>query len=147
MPEDIEKTRVKKKSNLETADKERVGFSSTLEMSQRTFIGKIPTTQHAYLEVMGEKKEKVILGEEEAIIGRVPDCDVQILVENVSREHARVVYRNEEYHIEDLGSTNGIYVNGIKVERCILRKHDIIEIGGVKILFIEEKIRQDHGDE
>jgi pSer/pThr/pTyr-binding forkhead associated (FHA) protein len=58
--------------------------------------------------------------------------------------HARIIYRNEEYQIEDLGSTNGVYVNGIKVEKCILREQDVIEIGGVKILFVEEKIRQDH---
>ncbi|MFC1820351.1 FHA domain-containing protein [Thermodesulfobacteriota bacterium] len=91
---------------------------------------------------MGKKGKKIILGEEEVIIGRIPDCDIQLLVENVSREHARIIYRNEEYQIEDLGSTNGIYLNGIKVQKCILRDNDLIEIGGVKIQFGEEKIIQ-----
>jgi pSer/pThr/pTyr-binding forkhead associated (FHA) protein len=93
---------------------------------------------------MGEKKERIYLGENEVVIGRIPDCDIQLLVDNVSRMHARIIYRNEEYQIEDLDSMNGVYVNGIKVEKCILREHDIIEIGGVKILFVEEKVRQDH---
>ena len=144
MTEDSEKTVRVDPSPSDIADEKTSRFSSTLEIARETFIGKIPTQQHAYLEIMGDKKEKVMLGENEAIIGRVPECNVQILVENVSRKHARIIYRNEEYQIEDLGSTNGIYVNGIKVEKCILRKHDMIEIGGVKILFVEEKIRQDN---
>ena len=134
MSKDSEKT-------IRTGDKEQSRFSSTLELSRETFMGKIPTTQHACLEIMGEEKERVLLGEDEVIIGRVPDCDIQLLVDNVSRKHARILYRNEEYQIEDLGSTNGVYVNGIKVEKCILREHDIIEIGCMKILFVEEKIR------
>ncbi|MDB9822157.1 FHA domain-containing protein [Deltaproteobacteria bacterium] len=144
MPKDSEKTIRRDDVDLDAYDKEKSGFSSTLEMSRETYIGKISTTQHAFLEIMGEDKQRVLLGENEAIIGRIPDCEIQLLVENVSRKHARIIYRNEEYQVEDLGSTNGIYVNGIKVEKCILREHDIIEIGGVKILFIEEKIRQDH---
>jgi len=134
MSKDSEKT-------IRTDDKEQSGFSSTLELSRKTFIGKIPTTQHAYLETIGEKKERVLLGENEVIIGRIPDCDIQLLVDNVSRKHARIIYHNEEYQIEDLGSTNGVYVNGIKVEKCILRENDIIEIGCMKFLFVEEKIR------
>jgi pSer/pThr/pTyr-binding forkhead associated (FHA) protein len=61
---------------------------------------------------------------------------------SVSRKHARITYYNEEYHVEDLDSTNGVYVNGIKVARCILRDQDQIEIGKVKILFSEAKIRE-----
>ena len=128
--------------DLDNSGKEEYGFSSTLKISRKTFMGKIPTTQHAFLEIMGDKKERIELGEEDLIIGRIPDCDIQLMVGNVSRRHARIFYRNEEYQIEDLGSTNGIYINGIKVEKCILRGHDIIEIGGVKILFVEEKINK-----
>jgi pSer/pThr/pTyr-binding forkhead associated (FHA) protein len=144
MDNEKEKTIRTKSIDIRTYKKEKTGFSSTLEMSPKTFIGKIPTTQHAYLEIMGEKKERIYLGENEVVIGRIPDCDIQLLIDNVSRMHARIIYRNEEYQIEDLDSMNGVYVNGIKVEKCILREHDIIEIGGVKILFVEEKVRQDH---
>ncbi|MFC1533923.1 FHA domain-containing protein [Thermodesulfobacteriota bacterium] len=142
MSKDSEKTIRVDSTDPDTPEKEKSGFSSTLELSQKTFIGKISTSQHAFLEVLGKKGKKIILGEEEVIIGRIPDCDIQLLVENVSREHARIIYRNEEYQIEDLGSTNGIYLNGIKVQKCILRDNDLIEIGGVKIQFGEEKIIQ-----
>jgi pSer/pThr/pTyr-binding forkhead associated (FHA) protein len=122
-------------------EKKKVGFSSTLEISRKTFIGKIPSKQHAFLEMLGGEPGNLELGENEVVIGRVPDCDIQLMVENVSRKHARIFYVNEEYKIEDMGSTNGIYVNGIKVEKCSLRNQDLIEIGGVKILFNEGKIR------
>ena len=62
-------------------------------------------------------------------------------MDNVSRKHARIIYRNEEYQLEDLGSTNGIYVNSIKVAKCILRDQDLLDIGGIKMLFCEEKAR------
>jgi pSer/pThr/pTyr-binding forkhead associated (FHA) protein len=144
MTEDSEKTVRVDPFGVKTDDKAETRFSSTLELSRETYIGKIPTTQHAFLEIIGEEKKRILLGENEAIIGRIPECEIQLLVENVSRKHARIIYRNEEYQIEDLGSTNGVYVNGIKVEKCILREHDMIETGGVKMLFIEEKIRQNH---
>lgn len=54
----------------------------------------------------------------------------------------RLTFRNEGYPLEDLGSTNGTSVNGIKVERCVLRTNDQIDIGGVKVLFSEEKTLQ-----
>ncbi len=144
MTKDDEKTKRTGVLDVHAVNEEDPGFSSTLEMSHDTFVGKISTSQHAYLEIMG-KNERILLGENDAVIGRVPDCDIQLHDENVSRKHGRIFYRNEEYQIEDLGSTNGIYVNGIRIQRCILRDHDIIEIGDVKMLFMEERIRQDHG--
>ena len=141
MSENDDKTIRADISTHEVRKKKKVSFSSTLEISRKTFIGKIPGKQHALLEILGENPGSLELCEDEVIIGRVPECDIQLMVDNVSRKHARIVFINEEYQIEDLGSTNGIYVNGIKVEKCSLRDQDIIEIGGVKILFNEGKIR------
>lgn len=41
--------------------------------------------------------------------------------------------------IEDLNSTNGTYVNGVRVNRCILRHNDLIRIGDATILFSQQK--------
>jgi pSer/pThr/pTyr-binding forkhead associated (FHA) protein len=137
-----EKTIRTDRLDLEKSKRIQSKFSRTLEISRNTFVGEITSKQHAFLEILDDKNEQIELGEETVIIGRTPECDIQILLDNVSRKHAQISFRNEEYQIEDLNSTNGIYVNGIKIEKCILRNHDLLDIGGVKILFNEEKIRE-----
>jgi hypothetical protein len=144
MGKDTEKTILTNSKNLNIFDREKNTLGTTQEIPRKTFVGRIPTMHHAFLEIMDEERRRIKLGEEDVIIGRTSDCDIQIMANNVSRKHARILYSNEEYRIEDLSSTNGIYVNGVKVERCVLRKHDVLEIGGIKILFLEEKIRQDN---
>ena len=118
--------------------------STTTKLSRETLVEEITVKQHACLEIIGFGGEnKVIeLGEEEVVIGRTPECRICLPIENVSRRHARVIFRNEEYFVEDLGSTNGTHVNGIKIVRCVLRNSDQINIGGAKILFTEEKTLQ-----
>lgn len=118
--------------------------STTTKLSRDTFVEGISVKQRACLEILGSEKENRIveLEEKDLIIGRIPECGISLSVENVSREHARVIFRNEEYFVEDLGSTNGTYVNGIKIVKCVLRNSDQINIGGVKILFTEDKTLQ-----
>ena len=118
--------------------------STTTKLSRDTFVEGISVKQRACLEILGFGKENRVieLGEEEIIIGRIPECEICLSIENVSRRHARVIFRNEEYFVEDLGSTNGTYVNGIKIVKCVLRNSDQINIGGVKVLFTEDKTLQ-----
>ena len=71
-------------------------------------------------------------------IGRSADCDVQVLEEDVSRRHAAVEYRNGQWVISDLESSNGIWVNGEQVSE--VRLHDQTEVelgsGGPLLLFL-----------
>lgn len=111
----------------------------TAEVSRKKYVGEIPIKQRAFLEIIGsgKKREVIELEEREIIIGRSHACGLQFSSNNVSRKHARIIFRHDEYYIEDLGSTNSTYVNGIKIVKCVLRKNDQIDIGGVKILFNE----------
>ena len=121
--------------------KDRSGFDTTEVIPKGKFAAITPLSQRAYLEITGsEEKDGIFeLGERAVTIGRSAECDIQLGVPNVSRKHAVVVSHNEEYLIEDLESTNGVFVNGIKVVKCVLRNNDQIEIGGVKLVFNEEK--------
>ena len=116
-------------------------LETTEKIPRERFADMAPPAQRAYLEIAGsEEKDGIFeLGERAVLIGRSADCDIQLGVQNVSRNHARVAFHNEEYLIEDLESTNGVFVNGIKVVKCVLRNNDQIEIGGVKLVFNEEK--------
>jgi pSer/pThr/pTyr-binding forkhead associated (FHA) protein len=119
-------------------------FSTTRVILREKFVEEVPFAERAYLEVLREDGRNEIielgsLGGADAIIGRGPDCDIRLAVDSVSRKHAKVALRNEEYHVEDMNSTNGVYVNGVRVVKCVLRDNDQIEMGGVKIIFKEEK--------
>lgn len=141
--------RLEKTSHMDHIDKKskynkRSLYSTTTELSRETFVEEITVKMRACLEIIGfgEENKVIELGEEEVIIGRTPECGICLSIENVSRRHARVIFRNEEYFVEDLGSTNGTHVNGIKIVKCVLRNSDQINIGGVKILFTEDKTLQ-----
>ena len=142
MNDNNEKNTLKENLDMESQQGEESGDSDTAEMSRKTFLGDFPTRYYAFLEIigLGETRKHFELREEDVFIGRANDCEIHIPLDNVSRKHALISFRNEEYQIEDLGSTNGIYINGIKVVKCILRNHDEIEIGGVKIIFNDEKV-------
>lgn len=71
------------------------------------------------------------------LIGRDVNCDIIIDDLNVSRKHFYIKYINNTYIITDNQSTNGIAVNGKKVQESQLKHNDIIELGPVRIKFIK----------
>jgi serine/threonine protein kinase len=71
-------------------------------------------------------------------VGRQKDCDVVLPDSKVSRRHARLLPVGRSYVVEDLGSSNGVYVNGQRIERRILRHSDLVEIGDFRMQFIGE---------
>ena len=123
---------------------EHDGFATTVQMVRSGFAESIPVRERAYLQILspGERERIIELGESDMVIGRSPDCDIRFVPENVSRTHARVFFHNEEFMIEDLDSTNGLFVNGIKIVRCALRNNDQIALGSVRLVFNEEKSLQ-----
>jgi two-component system cell cycle response regulator len=69
------------------------------------------------------------------IIGRVDDAQVSIHDEGVSRKHARITIEGLKFLLEDLGSTNGTFVNGNRIPGpTLLKEGDDISIGGTTIL-------------
>jgi pSer/pThr/pTyr-binding forkhead associated (FHA) protein len=66
------------------------------------------------------------------VIGRSPDCDLSITDTYLSSRHARVANDSGDLSIEDLGSTNGTYVNQELVDgRVHLERGDIVQVGGI----------------
>jgi len=62
-------------------------------------------------------------------IGRQADNQLVLRDSRASRNHAQILLENGQYVIEDSGSRHGIYVNGTRVERQILRTSDRVEFG------------------
>ena len=63
----------------------------------------------------GGKKKRVQIAEDAAIIGREPGNDIVLAVGNVSKRHCRVTFLDGKFTVEDVGSTNGTYVNGRRI--------------------------------
>src|SRR3954463_3117024 len=73
--------------------------------------------------------EYPMLPNKEIVVGRSSDLDMVLVEEMVSRKHARIAYEDDAVVIEDLGSTNGTFVNGEKVKRAHLKEGDRVLIG------------------
>jgi phosphoserine phosphatase RsbU/P len=64
------------------------------------------------------------LADGEYVIGRRSDCQIFVPDMRVSRQHARLWKDNESWALEDLGSNNGTFVNGVKVQQATTLRHD-----------------------
>lgn len=76
------------------------------------------------------------LAVEETVLGRHPECQIQLNSNMVSRKHARVVKDGERFVLEDLGSGNGTFLNGKKIEGPVELQHeDRIKLGPILLRF------------
>ena len=71
-----------------------------------------------------------------ATIGRAVECDIVIASKSVSREHTRIRRDGRRWFVDDLGSTNGTWLNGERVIGSLaLQDGDSLEVGGVTFVF------------
>lgn len=74
------------------------------------------------------------------IIGRTPDNDVQIDSRFISRHHCQITTTHQACIIEDLNSTNGLYVRSLRVHRHYLRDGDVVLIGKHELVYLDERM-------
>ncbi len=72
----------------------------------------------------------------EHVIGRLAETDIPLETESVSRRHARFFRSPEGWNLEDLGSTNGCYINDQRIDSCVVRDGDIVRIGEAVLKFL-----------
>jgi general secretion pathway protein A len=73
------------------------------------------------------------------VIGRTPDNDIQIDSKFISRHHCQIVTQTDACVIEDLNSTNGIYVKSKRVRRHNLNDGDVVQVGQHEVMYIDER--------
>lgn len=90
-------------------------------------------------------KGYVVLGAEDAFLGRGKDCQVVLLADEISRRHARIAWDGGVHTIVDLGSANGTFVNGDATSRPRKLDHDdLISIGPFQLRYlVVEATRED----
>lgn len=99
-------------------------------------------TRRAYLEVTEGTipGQRFYLGQRDHVLGRSHEADIPLPDDSISRLHARIAYRNDEYVLVDLGSKNGSFLNGTAVHECPLRAGDEIMIGNHALQFLFEAV-------
>ena len=82
--------------------------------------------------------QTLALAEEVTTMGSVAGATVVLADPAVSRKHAAIRKVDGNYELADLGSTNGVYVNGHKVPKKTLEVGDIIRVGNTEAVFKRE---------
>jgi len=119
--------------------------SRTNRMQQLPAIGTAPhaETGHAVGRILLASGGKTILERElrpgRIVIGRTQDNDLQIDSKFISRHHCQIVTQIDSCLIEDLNSTNGIYVKSKRVRRHNLNDGDVVVVGQHEIMYIDER--------
>ncbi|MEX0834561.1 MAG: FHA domain-containing protein [Nitriliruptor sp.] len=79
---------------------------------------------------------RFLLDREQTTIGRHPDADIFLDDVTVSRRHAELHHTDDGVVVRDLGSLNGSYVNGERVEERVLASGEELQIGRFKLLYV-----------
>ncbi len=114
----------------------------------RTITSNISLELEPFLEVLESSVcdyvgRLVAINADGVLIGRSPEAVVRLDDESLSREHARVsLLPSGEIALADLGSTNGTFVNGTRVERALLRAGDRIRIGRTLMQFVRDSMKR-----
>ncbi len=94
------------------------------------------------LSMDGLALNETVLTKERTTIGRKPHNDIQIDNLAISGEHAVVITILNDSFLEDLGSTNGTFVNGQSIKKHFLQNNDTIELGKYRLKYINEVTQQ-----
>ena len=86
--------------------------------------------------------EKISLDRSRYLIGRHELCDIDIVHEWISRQHAIIIRNKQSTVIVDLGSRNGTYVNDERVNSRVLVNNDVISLGDHRLKFVDPSARR-----
>lgn len=70
--------------------------------------------------------------------GRGEDLDCWINHRSISREHAEIIRENGQFRVVDLGSANGVRVNGTEITSAVINSEDVVEFGQVRFRFVDK---------
>src|SRR5262245_6991176 len=79
-----------------------------------------------------EEGPDILLDKPIVLIGRHEECDIQLNSRKVSRKHCCVAQVSDYFVVRDLGSTNGVRVNGVRVQEGTMRPGDELTIGNYR---------------
>ena len=79
--------------------------------------------------------QEILLDTSEVTIGRAPEHAISLKADGISRNHAKFFPGDGAWGVEDMGSTNGVLVNGAKAHQAWLKNGDLVLLGTVQYQF------------
>jgi two-component system cell cycle response regulator len=127
-----------------TGDQETIAIEGPIDLYEG-----LPSVPPALVVVYGNQLGKAYyLQDTVQTIGRALSCDIQLAEDSVSRNHARVTVSGSMTRVCDLSSTNGLFVNGHRVQEAELRDGDRLHLGETVLKYLsrsnaESKFHED----
>jgi general secretion pathway protein A len=105
----------------------------------------LPTLGKLLVATDGRTVQEIPLTQGRIIVGRTADNDLQIDSRFVSRHHCQITTSANSCVIEDLNSTNGIYVKSKRVRRHYLNDGDVVMVGKHELIYVDERLARTRG--
>lgn len=102
------------------------------DFDQQTVAGR-PSGDYLRVRRPGAVPQLFMLGQGQSVLGRSPECSLVLEDDSVSRRHAMVERQGQDILIRDLGSANGLVLNGRRVESAVLRPGETVLLGEVEV--------------
>jgi type II secretory pathway predicted ATPase ExeA len=104
-----------------------------------------PSVGKLLVAVDGRTVQEIPLHVGRLIVGRTPDNDIQIDSRFVSRHHCQVITMEHSCVVEDLNSTNGIFVKSNRVRRHYLNDGDVVLVGKHELIYVDDRAARTRG--
>jgi FhaA, N-terminal domain/FHA domain len=124
-------------SEDDSREPEQAGFGQTMVYSPASAerpLESVPAPPTGRALLVGEGRRRMLTGDR-LVVGRSREADIVLEDPNVSRRHAELRLVGERWTITDLGSTNGVKINGRAVDRAELDPGDQIVLGTLELSF------------
>lgn len=110
--------------------------SESLSPEEQSAISALPKNSALLIAQRGPSSgSRFLLDEDLTLAGRHPNADIFLDDVTVSRRHVEFVRSNGGFEVRDLGSMNGTYLNGARVDGSILSSGDVVQIGKYHLTF------------
>lgn len=110
--------------------------TQTLSSEEQSAIAALPKNSALLIAQRGPSAgSRFLLDDDVSIAGRHPNADVFLDDVTVSRKHVEFVRSGSSFRINDLGSMNGTYLNGSRVDSAELSNGDVVQVGKYHLTF------------
>jgi predicted Zn finger-like uncharacterized protein len=102
-----------------------------------------PNKRYSLAVILGANAGKIFpVTQPRVVLGRGVNCDIQLQDSEISRRHAMLEIKGDAATVSDLGSTNGTYVDGVRVRSKDIEAHQEFALGTTTLMFIVTEMNE-----